>query len=178
MSLSQGGLLLIALLSKSDYSDGLRGCGSNISTALVRCGYGDRILSAFTKHLGNTDNSCFMEDMERLVCDIQAELCSNSQGFLSSRSPKLASRLTSDCFSFLKVSAFLDPVTSPESQAQFPSWIAREPCIPRIAQFCRQVLLWNDTTLEENFSHNLWSGVFLRLITLVSRIYLLMHTII
>jgi Holliday junction resolvase YEN1 len=87
VGLSRGGLLLVALLSKSDYSDGLDGCGPLISASLARCGFGERILCAVER----LEDFKLQRELESIAVDIQAELRSNSLHFLQSRHPKLAS---------------------------------------------------------------------------------------
>jgi Holliday junction resolvase YEN1 len=70
VGLSRGGLLLVALLSKGDYSDGLDGCGPVISAALARCGFGERILLAFERF----EDFKLQRELESISVDIQAEL--------------------------------------------------------------------------------------------------------
>ncbi|KAF8952163.1 hypothetical protein BDZ97DRAFT_1880491 [Flammula alnicola] len=47
MPLTQGGVILFALLCSGDYSDGIEGCSPTTASALARCGFGDQLLSAF-----------------------------------------------------------------------------------------------------------------------------------
>lgn len=164
VSLSRGGLLLIALLSQGDYSNGLHSCGLSTSTALARCGFGDRLLAAITRLEGsNLDH-----ELESVVLDIQAELCSNSQGFLSSCNPTLALALKVDHFSLQRRAPYFNPLVT-SSTSPTPQWLQREPSIPQIATFCMQAFNWAPSDLEKNIGNCLWPGVFLRMITLVSR---------
>ncbi|KAF8958708.1 PIN domain-like protein, partial [Flammula alnicola] len=84
--LSRGGLLLVALLSKGDYSDGFPGCGIRIATSLARGGFGDRILHAFDRLEGFKLDT----ELKAITNSIQTELFSNSCGHLGSSHPSLA----------------------------------------------------------------------------------------
>ncbi|KAF8158856.1 PIN domain-like protein, partial [Pholiota molesta] len=92
VSLSRAGLLLIALLSKSDYSDGLLGCGPGISASLARCSFGKQILWAVER----LEDFKLLRELESISSDIQAELRSNSRNLLNSCYPQLASKFGID----------------------------------------------------------------------------------
>ncbi|KAF8955937.1 PIN domain-like protein, partial [Flammula alnicola] len=92
VELSRGGLLLIALLSKSDYSNGLPGCGLIISAGLARCGFGDEILHAFHK----LEDFKLSRKLIEITEAIKAELQNNTKGHLNSTHPNLASKLNAE----------------------------------------------------------------------------------
>ncbi|KAF8956109.1 PIN domain-like protein [Flammula alnicola] len=164
VGLSRGGLILIAVLSGGDYSDGLDGCGSTTSAALARCGFGDRLLKAFDK----LESIKLDKELEIIARDIEAELRYNTSGFLTARNPKLASEFSVEHIAPDKVSAYLYPVVSASSTSNLPNWIAREPNVPQISKFCAQTLNWAPNDLEKKLQNILWPGVFLRIITSVS----------
>lgn len=163
VNLSHGGLLLVALLSKGDYSDGLDGCGLQTCTALAHCGFGDRLLDAVTTGLEGTDMD---QKLAQIVLDIKAELSNNSMGVLSACNPKLASSLTVDHFSRDKIAAYFHPVIT-SYDTPIPQWLLREPNIPQISMFCKQTFSWASNILEKKVQNSLWPGVFLRMICLV-----------
>lgn len=169
VGLSHGGLLLVALLSKSDYSDGLIGCGPGISASLARCGFGERILRAVER----LEDFKLRRELESIAVDIQAELRSNSRNFLHSRYPMLATNFSVEIIAPDKISAFLSPIVTTGSPSPgllpltIPIWTMKEPSIPRIRQFCRQPLGWAQNTLEKKLKNILWPGVFLRVLSSV-----------
>ena len=154
----------MALLSKSDYSQGLSGCGPAISTSLVRCGFGNDILHAF-KELNGTALDDKLLSITHAIAD---ELRTNSRGTLGSRYPTLASALLSS--NLLTAKAIGDFVTPIVSTAPFPAWIERSPNIPRIASFCQRNFHWGPSILEKKIHNILWPGISLRLLISVSSI--------
>jgi 5'-3' exonuclease len=91
--LTKGSLVLFTLLTGGDYSDGVQGCGPTTALALVRCGFGDQLLSAF--HC--LDENAFGQFLVQWRCAIQRELATNSLHFLGRNQPKLATDI-SDTF--------------------------------------------------------------------------------
>ena len=165
VNISRGGLLLVALLSKGDYSDGLDTCGLQTCTALAHCGFGERLLDTVT----NLEGSEMDRNIEQLVLDIKAELRTNSMGILSARNPKLASSLSVNHFSPEKIAAYFHPVIT-SSNTPIPQWLLREANIPQISSFCKETFSWASNTLEKKVRNSLWPGVFLRMISLVRTI--------
>lgn len=86
LSLTLGGLLLFALLSGGDYSNGISGCGRMVALGLARCGFGDQLLEAIEK---DEDPAIFSPRLRGLIC---AELRDNHQGKLGTRHPSLAAK--------------------------------------------------------------------------------------
>ena len=125
--LSWGGLILLALLLRSDYSQGLPGCGPTIAISLAHCGFGDNILHAFKQFTGSVLDQKLL-DITHSIAD---ELRSNSRGALGSCYPVLALNLLST--NLLTAKAIGDFVTPVVSSAPFPVWIEWSPNIPRIA---------------------------------------------
>lgn len=162
VNLSHGGLLLVALLSKGDYSDGLDACGLQTCTALAHCGFGDRLLGAVMDLEGGDMD----QELARIILDMKAELSSNSMGILAARNPKLASSLTADHFSRDKIAAYFHPVIT-SVNTPIPQWLLREPNIPQLSTFCTQTFGWVSNTLENKVRNSLWPGIFLRMICLV-----------
>ena len=159
-----GGLLLFALLTGSDYAAGLEGCGELTAHGLAKCGFGDALLTA----LNTLDEENLTEFLVAWVAGICDELVSNSQGFLPSCQPGLASTIPPE-FPPLNIIKFY---IQPEMSEAFPSTLGWKPCeshINKLASFGAQYLGWtNATTLYRTFHSNVWEGVFLQMLISVS----------
>ncbi|KAH9913458.1 uncharacterized protein BXZ73DRAFT_81921 [Epithele typhae] len=79
VQLTRGGLLLIALMSRNDYDDGLKGVNTVTAHALARAGFGDQLLDAY--HARPYPNWATFTAQWRAT--VIAELRTNSRGFLS-----------------------------------------------------------------------------------------------
>ncbi|KAF9476572.1 PIN domain-like protein [Pholiota conissans] len=165
VSLSRGGLLLVALLAKSDYSDGLIDCGAPTAAILARGGFGDRIIHAFNK-LEDIKLDC---ELQNISATIQNELRYNISNLFNCLHPRLASNLAnSDCLSQGKVLSFLKPVLSADlntlSSTQTSNWLVNDPALPRISRFCTGALCWPPEEVPNNVKNILWPGVILRML--------------
>lgn len=163
LGLTHGGLLLFALLSKGDYSNGLDGCGPTMAAALARCGFGDRLLDAAST-LKDVDLTL---ELHSIVDSMRSELHDNSRGFLGARYPKIAEALTQQHLSIDRINFYLHPsasILSTNTAIDCPDWILREPSIVRIATFCRQTFHWTPKNIEKKVQNVLWPGVLLRMI--------------
>ncbi len=157
-SLSRGALILLALLSKSDYSNGLPGCGPTIAVSLVRCGFGDEMLHAFKQLSG----ASLDDKLLAITYSIADEFRRNSRGMLGSRYPGLASNLLSS--NLLTAQAIGDFVTPIVSSSPFPVWIERSPNISQIASLCRGNFHWGPAILEKKLHNILWPAISSRLL--------------
>jgi len=162
LSLTLGGLLLFALLSGGDYSNGIFGCGRVVALGLARCGFGDQLLEAIDK---DEDPAIFSPRLRGLIC---AELRDNSQGKLGSRHPSLAAQFPDDFPDPKIVRLYNKPATSWSCGQTIPSlsdWKTREPSIAKITQFCSDHLGWKtESVLKEKLHNYLWEGVFAQML--------------
>ncbi|KAJ7502773.1 hypothetical protein B0H11DRAFT_2170838 [Mycena galericulata] len=86
VGLSRGALLLFALLAGGDYHSGVLNLGKVTASALVRCGFGDQLLRAFETRVHDDQLKVFLVGWR---AEINAELRSNSRGFLKQRHTSL-----------------------------------------------------------------------------------------
>lgn len=149
-------------MAGSDYDMGVPGCGVATAHALVRCGFGDTLLTATqTLHGSN------LEDFLDTWCDgLWLELSTNSQEFLCHRERTLASSLPDNFLDVNILSLYVTPaiswscglgnVVSTEAQ----DWKPRELTIGLIASFCLQYLGWHDLhQMVDVFEDNVWGGI-------------------
>ncbi|KIM49770.1 hypothetical protein M413DRAFT_48000, partial [Hebeloma cylindrosporum] len=162
LSLTLGGLLLFALLSGGDYSNGIYGCGRVVALGLARCGFGDQLLEAIEK---DEDPAIFSPRLRGLIC---TELRENPQGKLDTRHPSLAAQFPDDFPNPEVVKLYHKPVTSWSYNQKLPSqgnWKTREPSIAKITQFCYDNLGWRtESVLKEKLHSHLWEGVFAQML--------------
>ena len=164
--LSRGGLLLIALLSQSDYSDGLIGCGTPTAVLLAQSRFGDQILQAFSTLCGVKLD----EKLRDIAVQIQNELQYNTSGHLSTCYPGLASKFTVDHILSKRIALYVDPVVS--DHTTIPTWLEKEPIVSRIAHFCMGTLSWMPDILEKKIGNVLRPGVAFRILISVRYIRL------
>lgn len=164
LQLTRGGLMLIALLSGGDYHDGMPGCGLVITHGLARCGFGDRLLLAFESM---KRDDLFKYLWQTWADEVSAELCSNSQGFLHVRQPRLAGELPAflSTLDHKIVEGYICPQTTPSECFDYSGWAWQAPNVTRIAEFCFSHLGWTKVTeLLRMFQRNLWEGVIYRML--------------
>ncbi|PPQ68024.1 hypothetical protein CVT24_002933 [Panaeolus cyanescens] len=170
--LSQGGLLLFALLSGGDYNPGIANCGAIISMAMVKCGFGDELHAAANRCLLTTVDedafSRFIDDWRERMCN---ELASNTHGHLSCRRPDLANTIRSSDFPKRDIlMAYISPVTSERdpltiSGSRFQSWhLFQEPSLAQIANFCRMHLHWNGNKLQKRLVQRVFPSIVVRML--------------
>jgi Holliday junction resolvase YEN1 len=155
--LSQGSLILFALLTGGDYGDGVKGCGPTTALALIHGGYGDRLLSAFHR----LDGDVFKQFLIEWRSAVQRELATNSHHFLSRSQPKLAEGI-SDIFLANPITSWSPGYNLPTSliQKQF-----KHPLLSEITQFCIQHFHWQrDEVIKGKFKSYIWEGIFLQLL--------------
>lgn len=169
VSLSLGGLLLIALMAGGDYSEGLDGCGETTAHALAKCGFGDTLRAA----VATLNEDSLLDFKLNWLGEVRRELQTNSQGFLPSRKPQLAASMSSSFLNHDILQFYVFPLTSflPSQKApDLPAWMPNEPNIVRLASFCTSHLGWQDgLDLQHVLHSNLWEGVFFRMLFSVRR---------
>ncbi|RDB24486.1 hypothetical protein Hypma_008531 [Hypsizygus marmoreus] len=166
VQLTPGGLLLFALLTGGDYDSGIEGCGATIAQALAACGFGDELLDAALSRT-RSEMMLYLEDWRR---KLRLELQSNSRGYLKSRNPSVARKITDSFPNLAVLKQYLEPLTSWSSQpgCQIPNgaaWRICEPKIPRITAFCLQQFGWGkDRKIVRRFHAKLWEGIAFRML--------------
>lgn len=165
ISLTPGGLLLIALIAGGDYNSGLPQCGINIVHALARCGFGDSLLQA----VKTLDESALPQFLVTWRINLQDELVTNSQGFLHCRYPNLASNI-SDSFPKLSIlKLYMQPLTSwsPEFEGSMPktsSWLPQDINVSGLTAFCRAEFRWSIGECNSKFRKHLWPVMGFRML--------------
>lgn len=173
VALSQGGILLIALMAGGDYTDGVSGCGNATAHGLALCGFGDSLYEGCNAFHG-FERRHFIANW---LIDIGKELRTNSLKFLPHRSPRLADSLCEALFPQNEViDWYIRPLTSFSSSENMPNtatWISQEPDIEKITSMAVEHLGWRSTKeISQTFHNNLWEGVFMRIMLSVSYSYL------
>lgn len=164
----QGSLVLFALLTGGDYGDGIKGCGPATALTLVRCGFGDQLLSAFCHLNGNA----FEQFLIQWRCAIRKELVTTSLHFLCRSQPKLAEGI-SDAFPDQRLlDLYVNPITSwslGHSPPHLCQWEFKQPSIPEITRFCIQHFHWQtEQVIKAKFKSYIWEGIFLQILYSVS----------
>jgi hypothetical protein len=165
--LTQGGMLLYALLCGGDYGQGITGCGPTTAVALARCGFGDQLLAAYH----NRHSADFDRFLTRWRHEIRVELMTNSRHCLSRRQIDLAAEISYEFPNRRVLDFYVSPVTSwsPGRIPPDPSrWRFKQPSIPAITHFCIQHFHWTPRMTKKNFETNLWEGIFLQMLYSVS----------
>lgn len=100
-------LIIVALLSKGDYDEGLASCGPKIALALALCGYGSQLCNLVRSR---------PPDFKQRLADwrnrVKTELATNSQGLVGRKERALAEKLTDDFPDLRVVNLYLKPLTS------------------------------------------------------------------
>ena len=169
LSLTLGGLLLFALLTRGDYDKGVPGCGQVVAVGLAKCGYGDQLLDAINN---NEDFNIFAPCLHDQIC---AKLREDLQGQLGAHHPSLASQFPDNFPKCEVIDLYIKPVISNsyDKTIQNGDWKNHGPCISRITQFCYNNLGWKtESVLKANLQSHLWEGVFSQMLFLVRLIVL------
>ncbi|KAJ3805288.1 PIN domain-like protein [Lentinula aff. lateritia] len=173
LEFSHAGLILISLLLKNDYSDGVNGIGSETAAGLAKCGYGDDLLKAYSSF--STMPQQLAEAFNQLNNDMVEELEFNTHHKLRYRSPYKANVLRVSRFPLLRdlstLTAFLEPVTSwsrsmdSSGAPNASKWPPRTPDIMEITKFCCNTFGWPDKHALKRFHAELWPAVIMRMLS-------------
>ena len=105
--LDRHGMILIALLSKGDYGDGLKKCGPKIALGLAACGFASQLCNMFVAK---------PPDFEARLADwrerVKHELATNEQGKLPYKAKTLAQNLPADFPDLSILDLYLNPLIS------------------------------------------------------------------
>ena len=164
VQLTQGGLILIGLLSGGDYHQaGLPRCGPGIAHGLAKCGFGDELLKA-AHSLSHDELSDFLTTWRE---DLRAELRTNARGHLGSKKPSLA-KAVPDSFPDVDILlSYTNPIISATDASARrthtpPKW-EREPDLGKLAHLCELHFEWGlKDTIIKRFRTIIWPSIVLR----------------
>ncbi|KAF7369882.1 hypothetical protein MSAN_00617500 [Mycena sanguinolenta] len=138
VSLTRGGILLIALLSGGDYDKGLLGCGIATAHAIAQGNLGDLLLDKALE--SPTPDSCLFGTIATAIA--------KTPSF-----PDIG-----------VIFAYVHPITSWTNYSLPPyyTWGPARPNLTAIARFCQRQFAWNAATLANKFSKGLFFGIALQ----------------
>ncbi|KAJ7606586.1 PIN domain-like protein [Mycena polygramma] len=120
VSLTRGGLLLVALLAGGDYHPGIPGCGVAIAHAISRSHLGDDLLAAASQHPYLTDRLIdFLTSWRRAL---HSEFATDSHGYLGRRHPRIAARIEASFPDIDVLFAYVHPTTSWSNGYHLPDY--------------------------------------------------------
>ncbi|KAJ7791979.1 hypothetical protein B0H13DRAFT_2517700 [Mycena leptocephala] len=151
VGLTQGGILLIAIMSGGDYDTvGLAECGINIPE----------------NKMGEKDLRQFLVGWRE---QIRTELATNSRGYLGRRYPALANKITDAFPNIQALYLYARPVTSWSENFVPPAiegWKVRLPDLPALAKYCNQKFGWTALDMAGKFKKYIFPGLFIRRLTM------------
>ncbi|KAF4618177.1 hypothetical protein D9613_011519 [Agrocybe pediades] len=159
LRLSQGGILLYALLAGGDYSDGIDGCGAEFAKGIAQTTLGGELLDA-SRNLQDADLDLFLEGWRSRL---KEEFLTNNSGFLPSRSPSLARKINGDFPDKDVLDLYTRPLTSwSEGDGAYVVesaglWFPREPVPSNLVNLCSQYFGWDEEIkfkFRQNFACN------------------------
>jgi Holliday junction resolvase YEN1 len=178
ISLTRGGILLIALLAGGDYhkvlrfsemflslltrKQGIPGCGVKTAHAIARGNLGDLLLQ---KALENpTPTAAFLEFLTVWKTELCVVLSTNPHGHLGRRYQAL-SAVIAETPSFPDIDvifAYVHPITSWSENHSPPDnhrWGLAQPNLAGIARFCQHQFGWDAPAIAAKFSKSLYPGI-------------------
>ncbi|KAF7341664.1 hypothetical protein MSAN_02064600 [Mycena sanguinolenta] len=167
VGLTQGGILLFAMLVGGDYDTaGLLGFGAQTAHALARCGFGDSLLVA-CQTMNKTNLDKFLAGWRE---EIAAELDTNSRGFLHKKQNKLSTKIPETFPSHRVLSLYVHPITSWSAGFNPPAtadWDVKLPSLASLALYCTREFGWKPSTIADKFQRLIFPGLFTRRLTMV-----------
>ncbi|KAJ7901209.1 PIN domain-like protein [Mycena olivaceomarginata] len=165
VSLTRGGLLLLALLAGGDYHTGIRGCGIGLAHAVARGGLGDSLLSKTLEHPDDTPE--FLLFLTTWKTALALEFATDPHGYLGSRRKLIAATInhTTSFPDLAVLRAYTHPITSwsPNySPPAYQSWDLAQPDLGRMASFCQLQFGWNAGQVSSKFIKLVYSGIVLQ----------------
>ncbi|KAJ6622805.1 PIN domain-like protein, partial [Mycena sp. CBHHK59/15] len=163
VSLTRGGLLLIALLSGGDYhKQGIPGCGIITSHAIARGNLGDMLLHEALQ--SPTPTAVFLEFLTSWKEALCSEFSTDPHGHLGRKHKAIAATIAeTPSFPDLDVIfAYVHPITSWSENYLLPdyhSWGLAQPNLTRIARSCQVQFGWGAAAITTKFSKVLYSGI-------------------
>ncbi|KAF9526067.1 hypothetical protein CPB83DRAFT_506722 [Crepidotus variabilis] len=163
--LTQGGLILIGLMSGGDYQQGgLMRCGVTTAAALARCGFGDTLYEAAM----NLERDVLLDFLVMWREELKQELKTNSKGEIGRKQAALAKSIP-DTFPNIDVLlSYVKPITSQtmgrESNNVKITW-GKEPDVAKLAGVCEMYFEWGyKEAIMKRFRTVMWHSVVLRIL--------------
>jgi Holliday junction resolvase YEN1 len=187
VSLTRGGMMLIALLSGGDYDEvcdcspghacyslymyhskvGLAGCGASTAHALALSGFGDSLFNAAVT-LSASALLAFLVPWRK---GLRQELSTDSCGFLGRKYVALANTLPETFPDLAVLACYITPITSWSDGGRgqdLSDLQPRQPDVTRLAALCKQLFSWPD--VPKKFHAILWEGAFFQMLCMVRRV--------
>ncbi|KAJ3831802.1 PIN domain-like protein [Lentinula raphanica] len=155
-----GGFILIALLLRSDVREGISGIGAKTAFGLAKCGFGDKLLHAFSQQATPTKISAMFQQINNEMVE---EITSNSHGKIGTRSPVRAHKLRESKFPSLKDLTDIEAFSTPPILSHVPTFPPRLPDIEGITSFCRENFGWTTELTLRKLHVDLWPAIIVRM---------------
>ncbi|GAA6010859.1 hypothetical protein JCM11491_004569 [Sporobolomyces phaffii] len=159
--LSREDMILVALMSGGDYSEGIRGCGVTTAKLLAQAGFGRTLLRGIKLHASDrTAQRAFLEEWREQVAEV---LRTNPDKLLEKKSPALATKLveSSDFPSLEIVNNYASPRVSEAGSYDPPTW-DRDVDLEGLIAFVTDMFEWGHEQVRAKFRNNLWVGLLMR----------------
>ncbi|KAJ3770952.1 PIN domain-like protein [Lentinula raphanica] len=156
-----GGFILLALLLRSDISNGISGIGAKTAFGLAQCGFGDNLLNAFSQRSTSTTTALAFQQINTEMTD---EIKFNSHGKIGVCSPVRANKLRESGFPSLKDLGDIEAFATPPISSQVYAHPPRLPNIEGIASFCRANFGWTAELTLRKLHMDLWPAVVMQML--------------
>ncbi|EDR03823.1 uncharacterized protein LACBIDRAFT_306505 [Laccaria bicolor S238N-H82] len=161
INLTQGGLLLIAIICGGDYDKaGLLGCGKVVAHGLAQTTLGDTLLEA-GRDMSEAELVNFLVQWRKLL---RVELLTNKHGFLKCQYPSVVNAIHPDFPDPSVVLKYTQPITSWSHGRPLPpfsTWFTHEPDLAQLGALAERSFSWPPDKIVEKFRKRIWAGVCL-----------------
>lgn len=169
--LTEGGMLLIALLSGGDYDMiGLPRCGETIAYKLSCTGLGDSLLDA-AQQLSSLELSMFLALWHEQLWD---ELSTDKSGFLGHHLSGVACSVHDNFPSTDVIRLYARPATLWCNGGNGPDtsvWLPQMPLVSKLAALCEHSFSWNSQAVASCFQNNVWEGCCIRRLAQITKAF-------
>ncbi|KAH8119353.1 hypothetical protein DFH11DRAFT_440862 [Phellopilus nigrolimitatus] len=157
IGMTQGGMVLFALLTGGDYDKGIDRFGKAVAHALARCGFGDELLNAVSLRESQSLHNFLPAWRSR----INAELRENRRGFLKRLFPGLS--VPNDFPSLDILNKYVEPAKRTENPPQMRA--TPELSLVQAASFCEKFFEWGTRILiVKRFRDLMWEACVIRIL--------------
>ncbi|KAG1883401.1 PIN domain-like protein, partial [Suillus subluteus] len=164
--LSDGGLLLMALLCSGDYHDGLPGCGWKTARGLVQYGVGDNLLQEARAHSLTSSHEGLKDYICGWFCRLQEILVKDPLGHIGQRHPKFLNNVPDSFPDVSVVLAYVKPPTSvqPVSHDSHLFIHSKVLDLENLAYLCEFHFCWSRYTPPGPLQDYIWPGICIRVL--------------
>ncbi|GAA5871012.1 hypothetical protein JCM16303_001662 [Sporobolomyces ruberrimus] len=164
--LSQTGLcredmILVALMSGGDYSEGIKGCGVTTAKRLAEAGFGKRLLEGIKRLKDDpSGQEEFLQEWREEVAEV---LMTNPNKLLEKKNPTLANKIleSTDFPNQEIVRNYAHPRVSKEGSYDPPKW-EEDIDIEGLVEYVMRMFEWGHDQVKAKFRNNLWVGILMR----------------